>query len=170
MKENKFLIDNQAALKNAFALLGKRRYVEAIGFFLLGGQLKDALDIAETRLKDLQLTLLIAKLYSGEEEFLKIVKRTTESGDPFLTSISLWLDNEYIKAVDCLVDSKSKFYDTAKVFTFFRFLSRSPMYIKAKSLSGVKPENHSKLEQELYLKAAVSHLSAQCPIPGIVLK
>ena len=87
-------------------MLGKRRYIDAIGFFLLGGQLKDALDIAETRLKDIQLTLLIAKLYSGEEDFWKIVKRTSESGDPFLTSISLWLEHEYIKAVECLVDSK----------------------------------------------------------------
>jgi len=55
----------QAALKNAFALLGKRRYFDAIAFFLLGGALKDALDVAQNRICDVQLALLIAKLYAG---------------------------------------------------------------------------------------------------------
>ena len=41
----------QAALKNAFALLGKRRYLDCIAFFLLGGALNDALDVATNRIK-----------------------------------------------------------------------------------------------------------------------
>ena len=48
----------QAALKNAFALLGKRRYLDAIAFFLLGGALKDALDVARNRLNDIQLGMV----------------------------------------------------------------------------------------------------------------
>ena len=35
----------QAALKNGYALLGHRRYFDAIAFFLIGGSLKDAIDI-----------------------------------------------------------------------------------------------------------------------------
>ena len=35
----------KAALKNAFALLGKQRFTHAAAFFLLSGSLKDALDI-----------------------------------------------------------------------------------------------------------------------------
>ena len=35
----------KAALKNAYALLGKQRFIHAAAFFLLSGSLKDALDI-----------------------------------------------------------------------------------------------------------------------------
>lgn len=35
----------KAALKNAFALLGKQRFEHAAAFFLLGGALKDALEV-----------------------------------------------------------------------------------------------------------------------------
>lgn len=35
----------KAALKNAFVLLGKQRFEHAAAFFLLGGALKDALEV-----------------------------------------------------------------------------------------------------------------------------
>lgn len=37
----------KAALKNAFVLLGKQRFEHAAAFFLLGGALKDALEVFE---------------------------------------------------------------------------------------------------------------------------
>ena len=55
-----------AALKNAFALLGKQRFLHAAAFFLLSGSLKDALDICIDKLDDLQLAMTIARLYEGE--------------------------------------------------------------------------------------------------------
>ena len=36
----------KAALKNAFSLLGKQRYHHAAAFFLLGGAIKDAIDVS----------------------------------------------------------------------------------------------------------------------------
>ena len=57
----------QAALKNGYALLGHRRYYDAIAFFLIGGSLKDAIDIAQNRSQDFQLAILIAILYSGQD-------------------------------------------------------------------------------------------------------
>ena len=45
----------KAALKNAFALLGKQRFIHAAAFFLLSGSLKDALDICIDKLDDIQL-------------------------------------------------------------------------------------------------------------------
>ena len=56
----------KAALKNAFALLGKQRFEHAAAFFLLSGSLKDALDICIDKLDDLQLAMVIARLYEGE--------------------------------------------------------------------------------------------------------
>ena len=58
-----------AALKNGYALLGHRRYYDAIAFFLLGSSLKDAIDIALNRLQDKQLALLIAMLYKVSPKF-----------------------------------------------------------------------------------------------------
>lgn len=159
----------QAALKNAFALLGKRRYFDAIAFFLIGGALKDALDVARSRIGDVQLALLIAKLYAGDAEFLSIVESMTED-DPFICSIHHWLNGEYISAVDVLIDSASDKYDTAKVFTFYRFLSRNPLYLKAKSIQSCPVgHNHAKREHDLFLRAAVSHLVAGCPIPALIV-
>ena len=51
----------KAALKNAFALLGKQRFTHAAAFFLLSGSLKDALDICIDKLDDLQLAMVISR-------------------------------------------------------------------------------------------------------------
>jgi hypothetical protein len=55
----------KAALKNAYALLGKQRFEHAAGFFLLAGSLKDALEVCLAKLKDIQLALVIGRLYEG---------------------------------------------------------------------------------------------------------
>ena len=57
----------KAALKNAFALLGKQRFEHAAAFFLLGGAIKDAVDIIMTKLQDVQLALTVVRLYEGDE-------------------------------------------------------------------------------------------------------
>ena len=36
----------KAALKNAFALLGRQRFIHAAAFFLLAGSLKDAVEVS----------------------------------------------------------------------------------------------------------------------------
>lgn len=45
--KNSFTEDRwrKAALKNAFSLLGKQRFEQAAGFFLLAGSLKDAIEV-----------------------------------------------------------------------------------------------------------------------------
>ena len=55
----------KAALKNAYALLGKQRFKHAAGFFLLAGSLKDALEVCISKLNDIQLALAVARLYDG---------------------------------------------------------------------------------------------------------
>lgn len=45
----------KAALKNAFALLGKQRFMHAAAFFLLAGSLNDAIEVGN-------LTLLISSM------------------------------------------------------------------------------------------------------------
>ncbi|RMZ80105.1 hypothetical protein DV737_g3178, partial [Chaetothyriales sp. CBS 132003] len=53
------------ALKNAFALLSKRRFEYGAAFFLLAGGLKDAVHTCVSKVKDLQLAVAIARVYDS---------------------------------------------------------------------------------------------------------
>ena len=55
-----------AALKNAYALLGKRRFAYAASFFLLADKCQDAVNICVHQLRDLQLGVAIARVYEGD--------------------------------------------------------------------------------------------------------
>ena len=113
----------KAALKNAFALLGKQRFEHAAAFFLLSGSLKDAIDICIDKLDDLQLAMVIARLYEGEitqvtDSYQKLLYKHVlgrdEQGknedpakahpDPFLRSIALWINKEYSRSLATLVE------------------------------------------------------------------
>ena len=75
------------ALKNAYALLSKRRFEYGAAFFLLGGSLKDAVNVCVHQIKDFQLAIAIARVYSDgatilkqviEEQFLLAAARSLE--------------------------------------------------------------------------------------------
>ena len=128
-----------AALKNGYALLGHRRYYDAIAFFLLGSSLKDAIDIAQNRLQDKQLALLIAMLYKGDDERLNLVSQyATESADPFIHSLFHWMSGNYVAAVTEFLSNNNDVNDTT-IYSFYRFICKHPLYIKALSLEGEKP-------------------------------
>ncbi|KAK9710405.1 RAVE protein 1 C terminal [Popillia japonica] len=61
----------KAALKNAYALLGKQRFDHAAAFFLLAGSLRDAVEICLHKLQDIQLAIIIIRLYEGDTGMLK---------------------------------------------------------------------------------------------------
>lgn len=54
-----------AALKNAYVLLGKHRYVEAASFFLLADAPKDAVNVIVKQLDDVALAVAVARCYEG---------------------------------------------------------------------------------------------------------
>lgn len=112
----------KAALKNAFALLGKQRFEHAVAFFLLANALNDAIEVCLTKLEDLQLALVIARLYEGEhdatppsykkllyEEVLGCDKNGENEDisqahpDPFLRSMALWLLKDYSGSLNSLL-------------------------------------------------------------------
>ena len=121
----------KAALKNAFALLSKQRFIHAAAFFLLGDKLWDACEVCVSRLGDLQLALVVTRLYEGDggpvyERLLKqSVLGISEFGDsgefrggrsvrvyrgepnpnPFLRSIACWLLQDYSVALETLLRS-----------------------------------------------------------------
>lgn len=62
------------ALKNAYALLSKRRFEYAAAFFLLGGALNDAVNICVNQLDDPQLGIAIARVWHDAIEGNRAMK------------------------------------------------------------------------------------------------
>lgn len=137
----------KAALKNAFALLSKQRFEHAAAFFLLAGKLWDAIDVCINRLKDLQLALVVTRLYEGDggptyERLLKEcilgLRHTQEpSTDPFLRSIALWLLQDYSGALETLLVglSSSQVSTTPpdpSIFNIYFYLRSHPLLLRRK--------------------------------------
>ncbi|KAM9821767.1 dmX-like protein 1 isoform 3-T3 [Syngnathus typhle] len=144
----------KAALKNAFSLLGKQRFHHSAAFFLLAGSLKDAVEVCLEKLQDLQLALVISRLYESEFEtastYKKILQRHVLGHDkqipmhpdPFLRSMAHWVLEEYSKALDTLLEqtaSKTKSGSSdhgstsasnAGVFNFYTFLCTHPLLLR----------------------------------------
>ncbi|KAL7295893.1 hypothetical protein TKK_0010937 [Trichogramma kaykai] len=110
----------KAALKNAFALLGKQRFEHAAAFFLLAGALRDAIDVCLNKLNDLQLAMTIARLYEDDmtspnfkrlmyEEILGCERDGSNPDvsrmhpDPFLRSMALWILKDYSGSLNTLL-------------------------------------------------------------------
>ncbi len=68
----------KAALKNAYSLLSKQRFEHAVAFFLLADALWDAVRLCISHLKDVQLALVIARLYDSDAENSTYKKVLTE--------------------------------------------------------------------------------------------
>ncbi|RFU34559.1 hypothetical protein B7463_g1817, partial [Scytalidium lignicola] len=86
------------ALKNAYALLGKRRFEYAAAFFLLADCLKDSVNVIINQLKDLQLAIAVTRVYEGEggpvlKELLeeKVLPLAAQEGNRWLASWAFWM-------------------------------------------------------------------------------
>ncbi|KAG6832276.1 hypothetical protein H0H92_003509 [Tricholoma furcatifolium] len=88
-----------AALKNAFALLSKRRFEYAAAFFLLGNSLKDAVNVCLKQLDDFQLAIALARVVEQSNEgpvLFDILNSTVlpvafQNGNRWLASWAFWL-------------------------------------------------------------------------------
>ncbi|CAN8103308.1 unnamed protein product [Discula destructiva] len=99
-----------SALKNAYALLSKRRFEYSAAFFLLADHLQDAVNICLNQLKDLQLAIAITRVYEGdhgpvlrkllEEEVLTIA---AQEGNRWLASWAFWMLHRRDMAVRALI-------------------------------------------------------------------
>jgi WD40 repeat protein len=111
---NDFNLDKwkTAAMKNAYVLLGKQKFELAAAFFLLGGQLKDCVDVCIKKLGDYQLALLVARLVEGDNgprpifDYIltsHILPFAQQNKDHSLASISMWLLKKYSESVSALL-------------------------------------------------------------------
>ncbi|EFJ47769.1 hypothetical protein VOLCADRAFT_117790 [Volvox carteri f. nagariensis] len=108
----------KSAAKNAFALLGQHRYELAAAFFILAGQLYDAVSVLVREQRDPQLALLVARLLDppGSGPGGPVARRLIEQelmplarvcGDPCAVATLEVLAGEPVRAVLHLVDSRS---------------------------------------------------------------
>ncbi|KAF2468647.1 uncharacterized protein BDR25DRAFT_265443 [Lindgomyces ingoldianus] len=99
-----------AALKNAYALMGRRRFEYAAAFFLLADHLQDAVSVLHNQLGDVQLAIATARVYEGDDgpilrSFLKdkILPQAAREGNRWLATWAYWMLNRRDNAVRSLV-------------------------------------------------------------------
>ncbi|TKS69607.1 DmX-like protein 2 [Collichthys lucidus] len=148
----------KAALKNAFSLLGKQRFEQSAAFFLLAGSLKDAIEVLLEKMEDLQLAMIVARLYEADFEnsstcqgllYEKVLGCNRDGSgyhcsrlhpDPFLRSIAYWIMKDYTQALDTLLERIPKEDDenpdvmvkscNPVVFSFYNYLRTHPLIIR----------------------------------------
>ncbi|XP_078137398.1 dmX-like protein 2 isoform X8 [Sander vitreus] len=158
--KNNFTEDRwrKAALKNAFSLLGKQRFEQSAAFFLLAGSLKDAIEVLLEKMEDLQLAMIVARLYEADFEnsstcqgllYEKVLGCNKDGSgyhcsrlhpDPFLRSIAYWIMKDYTRALDTLLERIPKEDDenpdvmvkacNPVVFSFYNYLRTHPLIIR----------------------------------------
>ncbi|XP_057307228.1 dmX-like protein 1 [Hydractinia symbiolongicarpus] len=179
----------KAALKNAYALLGKQRFVHAAAFFLLANALWDAVEVCVNRLGDIQLALVISRLHeSNTEVHNKILRQYVldkqfQRRDPFLGSMAHWILKEYSESLEILLvpvktdeEHKQSGADYPAIFNFYHYLRYHPLLIRRHYTQHkgiqiadglVQSKNHIEdlhmLERKLYFRTASSHLNSGLP-------
>ncbi|KAL9638370.1 MAG: hypothetical protein Q9204_001528 [Flavoplaca sp. TL-2023a] len=108
-----------AALKNAYALLGKRRFEYAAAFFLLAGNLQDAVNVCLHHIRDLQLAVAIARVYEGDDGSVlrllltdKVLPQAALEGDRWLATWAFWMLGKRDLALRCLISPIHTLLDT----------------------------------------------------------
>uniref|UniRef100_A0A4W3JQR7 Dmx like 1 n=1 Tax=Callorhinchus milii TaxID=7868 RepID=A0A4W3JQR7_CALMI len=167
----------KAALKNAFALLGKQRFEQSAAFFLLAGSLKDAVEVCLERLHDIQLALVISRLHESEFEvsstyksilFRRLLGFDTKSKelnpsfmhpDPVLRSMAYWILEDYTNALTTLLEQGMRETDDCNgttVFNFYNYLRTHPLLMRRHFASSEKTATHMGLTMESGLADKIS--------------
>ncbi|KAI1825066.1 RAVE protein 1 C terminal-domain-containing protein [Xylaria intraflava] len=107
------------ALKNAYALLSKRRFEYAAAFFLLAGHLQDAVNVCLNQIKDLQLAIAIARVYEGDTGLVlkrllenEVLAIAAQEGNRWLASWTFWMLKRRDMAVRALITPVFTLLDT----------------------------------------------------------
>ncbi|KAK2603932.1 regulator of (H+)-ATPase in vacuolar membrane [Conoideocrella luteorostrata] len=176
----------RTALKNAYALLSKRRFRYAAAFFLLADHLHDAVEVCIRQLKDLQLAIAISRVYEGDggpvlrrliqEEVLSVAAR---EGNRWLASWAFWMLGRKDTAVRALImpvfalletpcspDIKSRMFltdDPALVVLYSQLRQRTLQTLRG--ASKVTP----KVEWEFVLHSAKLYDRMGCDLLGLDL-
>lgn len=136
-----------AALKNAFVLLGKHRYMDAAYFFLLAGQVKDCCITLCNKLGDIELALVVAKVNSDKETIMHIIEnfilpKALSKGDRWMTSWVFWEMKQKEISIQALIKSPIhmvKQYSTQFSGNFQKYIKTVVLDAKSKSFISDDP-------------------------------
>ena len=99
-----------AAAKNAYALMGKRRFEYAAAFFLLADNLDSAVSVIANQMDDIQLAVAVARVYGGDDcrELKKLLEtralpKAVAEGNRWQATWCFWLLGQRSNAVRALV-------------------------------------------------------------------
>lgn len=99
-----------SAMKNAYALLGKRRFEYAAAFFLLADRLHDAAMVCLNQVGDIQLAIAITRAYEGDDgpvlkEILeeRVLPEAAADGNRWMASWAFWMLGRRDMAVRSLI-------------------------------------------------------------------
>lgn len=127
-----------AALKNAYALLGKRRFEYSAAFFLLAGNLQDAVNICAHQLQDLQLAITIARVHDGDNSLVlrslledKVLPQAALEGNRWLATWAFWMLGRRDMAVRVLISPVYTLVDSPRTPTMQAksYLSTDPALV-----------------------------------------
>ncbi|KYG45367.1 hypothetical protein M433DRAFT_154589 [Acidomyces richmondensis BFW] len=100
-----------AAKKNAFALMGKRRFEYAAAFFLLADDPNSACNILAGQCEDIMLAIAVARLYSGDDSSVlhklldeRLIPQARERGDRWQLSWCYAIMQKKREAANVLVE------------------------------------------------------------------
>lgn len=175
-----------AALKNAYALLGKRRFEYAAAFFLLAGNLQDAVNVLAHQMQDLQLAIAVARVYDGDESPVlrsllvdEVLPQASHEGNRWLASWAFWMLGQRDKAVRAcispihsLIDSPDTPSQQSK-----SYLSNEPALIvlykelrdKTLQKSNMAPKISSREEWEFVIHTAMTYDRMGCHLLALDL-
>ncbi|KAL1623343.1 regulator of (H+)-ATPase in vacuolar membrane [Neofusicoccum ribis] len=99
-----------AALKNAYALMGRHRFEYAAAFFLLADHLQDAVSILANQMNDMQLAIAVARVYEGDDgpvlrKFIteRALPHAVMEGNRWMATWAFWMLGKRDVAVRALV-------------------------------------------------------------------
>lgn len=173
-----------AALKNAYALLGRHRAQYAAAFFLLAGNLKDCVNVLANQLGDLQLAIAVARVYEGTEHAgpvlseliqVRILPQAARSGDVWLAVWAFTMLGQHKRALAALTqpladiiivedpppEPKSFSYDDPSLAQMYAYL-RDKQPKAAWDVS-------ERAERDLVMRAAKTYSRMGCDVLGLDL-
>ena len=121
-----------AALKNAYVLLSKHRYLDAATFFLLSGSLKDCVSVVYKQLNDIDLAIGVCRVYEGDNgpvlgQLLtgQLLPKAIQENDRWTTSFIYWKLRKQDISIKALVNPPIDLEDNAKIIQHDSVVNRS---------------------------------------------
>ncbi|CAO3569226.1 unnamed protein product [Mortierella alpina] len=162
-----------AALKNAFALLGKQRFAYAAAFFLLADKLQDAVNVCIKQLNDLQLAIAMCHVYEREERGPVLTRLLQDSvkivTEPWLLSLFYSMLGQSANAIhvslsgkakDTLISTESNTYRDPSLLILYRHLRKNTP--NAANYEGEE-------EFSAVVRAAEAYEHYGCPLLSLVI-